>query len=146
MSDRPSKPKEMHWVNTYIVVKDPKKALEFYENVFGFKTTMTMPGPSGDIMHAEMQYRDCVIMLGPEDEMTDSKSPSTLSGSPVGFYLYVDDVDGFFEKVKDSGAKVVAKPETKFWGDRVFSVHCPEGHQWTFSQNVADFDPANVPQ
>ncbi|MCH7630408.1 MAG: hypothetical protein IIC07_00750 [Proteobacteria bacterium] len=31
------------------------------------------------------------------------------------------------------------------WGDRIFQVADLDGYRWTFAQNVADFDPANVP-
>ncbi|MEA2030514.1 MAG: hypothetical protein U9N55_02810 [candidate division Zixibacteria bacterium] len=85
-------------------------------------------------------------MIGAECPEDDSKSPITLSGSPVGLYIYVDDIDSFYTKARDAGAKMITELETMFWGDKMCSFECPEGHRWTFAQNVADFDPNKVPK
>ncbi len=144
MSDQPVKAPEMNWVSPYLVVSDPKSAVKFYEEAFGFKTNFTMPDKSGGIMHAEMQYQDCVIMLGPENK--EWPSAKSLSGSPITLYVYVDGVDAFFERVKAAGAEIRQEPKTQFYGDRTFTVLCPERHAWTFAQKVAEFDPNNVPK
>ena len=119
MADRPAKAEGMNWVNPYLIVKDVKGTLDFYQRVFGFKTGVTMPDKEGNLMHAEMQHKDCVIMLGSEAPEQGQKSPKTLAGSPVSFYLYVDDVDNFFEKVKKDVPEVVNEPTTQYWGDRI---------------------------
>jgi uncharacterized glyoxalase superfamily protein PhnB len=58
----------------------------------------------GNLTHAEMTHKDCTLMMGPESAEMGTKSPSTLSGSPVSFFLCVDDVDGFFHEAKADGA------------------------------------------
>ena len=57
MAGRPAKAEGMQWVNSYLMVKDMKSALEFYEKVFGFEIRMTMPDKDGTLMHAEMQHK-----------------------------------------------------------------------------------------
>ncbi|UCC44900.1 MAG: hypothetical protein JSU65_02945, partial [Candidatus Zixiibacteriota bacterium] len=99
----------------------------------------------GSLMHAEMVHRDTVLMIGSESEQQEQLSARTLKGSPVSFYLYVDEVDNFFQKARQAAAEVVSEPKDQFWGDRTCTVRCPEGYQWTFAQNVADFDPNNIP-
>ncbi len=101
MGDRNPKAEGMGWISSYITVKDVEKSLEFYKEAFNFESRMTMPGEDGKIMHAEMGYKDCVIMMGPEGK--ESKSPSTLNGTPMGFYVYVEDVDKQFEQDARSG-------------------------------------------
>jgi uncharacterized glyoxalase superfamily protein PhnB len=145
MADRPAKAEGMQWVNPYIIVKDLKSALEFYEKVFGFEIRMTLPDKEGNPMHAEMQHKDSIIMLGSESPESQTKSPGTLGGSSSSFYVYVDDINGFFDKIKGAVAKVYMEPTDQFWGDRMCHVEDPEGHQWSFAQNVADFDPSKVP-
>ncbi len=145
MSERDPKPKDMGWLNPYIVVKDTKKAIEFYEKAFGFNTRMTIPDKEGNIMHAELGYKDAVMMMGPEGNNTDDKAPSSLTGTAVSFYLYVEDIDKYFEHAKSSGAKVVEEPKEQFWGDKTCKMECPEGHHWMFAQNVSDFDPSKSP-
>ena len=145
MADRSPKPKDMGWLNPYIIVKDVKSSLEFYEKAFGFTTRMTLPDKEGNIIHAEVQHKDSVIMMSPESEEMKTKSPISLGGSPASFYLYVDDVDKFFTRAKEAGAKVHTEPTDQFWGDRMCNLECPEGHRWTFATNVADFDPSKAP-
>ena len=146
MAERNPKSEGMSWLNPMIIVKDVQKSLDFYEKAFGFKTKMAMPDKDGGIMHAEMSYKDNIFMLGPESEQYGTKSPNSLKGTPVSFYLYVDNVERAFEQAKSAGAKVVQEPTTQFWGDRTGTVNCTDGHKWTMAQNVEDFDPANIPK
>ncbi len=145
MADRPAKAAGMHWVNPYVIVKDLKSALEFYEKVFGFEIRMTLPDKEGNPMHAEMQHKDSIVMMGVESPEGQVKSPGSLGGSSASFYVYVDNVDEFFVKIKGAVAKVHMEPADQFWGDRMCHVEDPEGHHWSFAQNVADFDPSKVP-
>ena len=145
MADRNPKSDGMSWLNPMIIVKDVKKSLDFYEKAFGFQTKMSIPDKDGNVMHAEMNYKDNVFMLGPASRKFKTKTPKTFKGTPVSFYLYVENVEKAFEQAKKAGAKVVTKPVTQFWGDRTGAVNCPDGHKWVLAQNVADFDPANVP-
>lgn len=145
MADRPPKAEGMQWLNPYMIVKDVKRTLEFYEKAFGFKTRMAMPDKDGNIMHAEMTYKDNVLMMGSESQEQNQLAPQTLKGSPVSFYLYVDSVDEFYNRVKKAGVATISEPTDQFWGDRTCNVKCPDGYSWTFAQNVADFDPKNVP-
>jgi uncharacterized glyoxalase superfamily protein PhnB len=147
MSKRPARAAGMPWLTPYLTVKDADAALDFYQRAFGFEKRMAMPGPDGRTKHAELAWRDAVVMLGPEGgEGCPAKSPATSgTPSPVGLYLYCDDVDAMYARASSAGAKVPSPPQTMFWGDRVFQAIDPDGHNWTFATNVADFDPANVP-
>src|SRR5215216_4823347 len=86
-------PQGYHTVTPSLVVQEAAKALEIYRRAFGAEETLRMPGPGGRIMHAEFRIGDSIIML--MDEMPDmgSKSPAALGGTPVGFYVYVENVD-----------------------------------------------------
>ncbi len=85
-------------------------------------------------------------MLGGENEEQNAKSPKTLGGTPVSLYLYVDDVNKFYDQAKAAGAIVKAELSNQFWGDRMCCFECPDGHSWTFATNVADFDPSKAPK
>ncbi len=145
MANRNPKSDGMGWLNPYMIVKDMKKSLDFYNKAFGFKTRLTLPDRDGNLMHAEMEYKDNVLMVGSESPEQKMLAARTLNGSPVSFYLYVDNVDDFFAKAQEAGGEVVSEPKDQFWGDRTCTLKCPEGYQWTFAQNVADFDPDNIP-
>jgi PhnB protein len=146
MSVRPPKPANTSWLSPYLTVRDADKAIAFYSRAFEFEKRMAIPGPDGRTMHAEMSWHDIVIMMGPEGENNPSKAPATLGvRSPVGLYLYCDEVDALYERALAAGAKSESAPENKFYGDRTCGVVDPDGHLWYFATNFADFDPANVP-
>jgi PhnB protein len=146
MSQRPPCPAGFPWVSPYLSVKDADAAIDFYQRAFGFEKRMAMPGPNGKTAHAEMTWKDGVIMLGPEGPNHPCKAPVTLGiQSPISLYVYCEDVDAQFARATAAGAKGVLAPENKFYGDRVCSVTDPDGYTWYFATNVADFDPANMP-
>ena len=66
MSNRPAKPDNMPWLTPCLTVKDPDASVAFYNKAFGFEKRFSMPGPDGHTVHAEVTWRDGVIMLGPE--------------------------------------------------------------------------------
>jgi PhnB protein len=102
-----------------------------------------MPGPDGSVSHAEMELADGVVMLGlPEGEY---RNPKRLGGIVTqSLYVYVDDVDGHFQRAKAAGATIIREPKDQFWGDRDYGAEDPEGHQWYFSQHVRDVSPEEI--
>ena len=145
MTERDPKAKGMGWLSPHMIVTNVKTSLKFYEEAFGFKTHLSLPDKEGNIIHGEMLHKDVVMMLGLESESEGTKSPKSLGGTPVRFYLYVDNIEQQFERARAAGAQVETELEDQFWGDRTCVFICPEGHHWTFAQNVADFDPSKAP-
>ena len=137
-------PQGYYTITPSIVVHDGAKALEFYRKAFGAEEKMRMPGPDGNIMHAEFRIGDSVIMLS--DEMPDmgAKSPKSYGGTPVKFYVYVEDVDASWKRALDAGANQVMPLQDMFWGDRMGCVEDPFGHAWNLAQHVADPTPEEM--
>jgi PhnB protein len=146
MTNRPAKSEGMSWLTPMFTVKDMRNALDFYAQAFGFEKTFEMAGEGGNLMHAEMKYRGHGMMFGPEWPQSTSRAPAHVSGTTTDMYLYTDDIEAAFKRATEAGARVVMEIKDQFWGDRTFMVECPEGHKWMFAQNVADYDPNNVPR
>lgn len=146
MSKRAACPPGMSWLSPYLTVKDGNASLEFYTRAFGFEKKMTVPGPDGTIMHAEMVWRNNVFMFSPEGPRCPSRCPATSgAASPIGIYVYCDDVDAMFARATAAGAKAMQPPQDMFYGDRVCQLEDPNGYSWWFATNIADFDPHKVP-
>lgn len=136
-----SRPPRSSWLTPYLAVRDAKRSIEFYKRAFGFKCN-AKPDSFGEISHAELSYKSTVIlMLASEmawqrnSKATSAKSPSTLNiEAPQAFYVYVDNVDKFFQKAVENGANVVVEPEDASWGDRMCSLVDPDGYLWTFGK------------
>src|SRR5437667_7972997 len=100
-----------------IIVRDARKAIDFYKMAFGAEEIMSMPGPGGKIMHAEIRIGNSRVMLADDMPEFGCKSPQALGGSPVSFYVYVENVDAAWKRAVDAGAKAGMPLSDMFWGD-----------------------------
>lgn len=55
----------------------------------------------------------------------------------------VADVDAHYRRAVEAGARIVAPPADHVYGERQYTAEDLAGHRWTFSQTVADVDPAS---
>lgn len=131
----------------HLVVSPCSEALEFYQKAFGAKVLLTMPGPEGRILHAEMKIGDSIVMCS--DEMPvpggpSRKTPKNAGATTGGVMLYVKDVDAFFEKAVAAGAASVMPPTDQFWGDRYGQLEDPFGHVWAVATHLYDLTPKQM--
>ena len=132
-------PEGNHSVTAGLVVRDGKKAIEYYKTAFGAKVLSVMNGPDGQsVMHAELKIGDTKIYLG--DEMPDmgARSPQALGGSPVSLNIYTEDCDAMFKKAIAAGGTVKMPLDNMFWGDRYGKITDPFGHEWGIATHVED--------
>src|SRR5204863_245240 len=55
-----------------------------------------------------------------------------------GVHVYVDDVDGHFERARAGGARILSEVEDTPFGDRHYRVEDLEGHRWMFAERVRE--------
>ena len=53
----------------------------------------------------------------------------------------VEDVDGHHERARREGAAILRVPEDFPYGERQYVTRDLAGHEWIFSQTIADVDP-----
>lgn len=122
--------------------KDPRAALDWLEEAFGFEMSLCISAANGQIMHAEMVYGDARVMLGAAGWADWAKSPADLGGANTqSLHVSVKDVDAHFARAKAAGAIIHAEPEDQFYGDRIYRAEDPEGHHWTFGQAKQEVAP-----
>ncbi|WP_394831597.1 VOC family protein [Pendulispora rubella] len=122
--------------------QDPKAALAWLENAFGFEVTMAIDGPpeAPAMCHYEMSVGGRGrIMIGGQWEET-VKSPKSLGGAntQVVHVMLTGDLDAHCERARAAGARILAEPADEFYGDRRYRVADLEGHRWSFSVHVRD--------
>jgi uncharacterized glyoxalase superfamily protein PhnB len=123
-----------------VTYQDPKAALRWLEDAFGFETTMAIDGPpdAPEMCHYEMS---CAgrgrIMVGAEwSELV--RSPARVGGSntqSVHVHL-TSSVDEHCARARAAGAEIIGEPSDQFYGDRVYQVLDLEGHRWSFAETV----------
>ena len=139
-------PKGYHTVTPSLCVAGADRAIDFYKRALGAEEIMRFPAPDGKIMHAEIRIGDSVIMLGDEMPEQGAKSPKSYGGTPVGFFIYKENVDAAWKQAVDAGAKAVVPLADQFWGDRTGCVEDPFGHRWWLAQHIQDLSPDELRQ
>lgn len=137
-------PAGYHSVTPYLVLDDANGAIEFYKKAFGAKELARMNGPGGKVGHAEIKIGDSIVMVADEMPGPGPRSARKMGGSPVGLYLYVEDVDSVFNRAVGEGAKPDMPPRDMFWGDRYGKLTDPYGHQWSLATHVEDIQPQEM--
>jgi len=138
-------PHGYHSITPSLIVKNGVQAIEFYKKVFGAKEIMRMMTPDGKALaHAELEIGDSKLMLADEFPQMNCLSPASIGGSPVGMFLYVEDVDQTFNQAVAQGAKVLDPVKDQFWGDRHGGIEDPFGHRWSISTHVKDLSLEEV--
>jgi uncharacterized glyoxalase superfamily protein PhnB len=139
---------EHHVFTSSVHYRDPKAALAWLEQAFGFETTMAIDGPpdAPEMCHYEMS---CAgqgrVMVGGEWAGWVS-SPASVGGTNTQ-YVHVQLESGLDEhcsRARAAGATIAAEPEDQFYGDRTYRAVDPEGHCWTFSVHVRDVTRADA--
>src|SRR5579872_1363723 len=118
--------------------KDARRAIEFYQRIFGAKEIMRLVDPDQKIGIAQIQIGNARIMLSDEYPEFGAVSPETLGGSTVRFKLMVPDVDATAQKALAAGAKLVRPVQDQFYGERVSQIADPFGYTWIIATHKED--------
>lgn len=118
--------------------QDPKAALKWLEEAFGFELSMLLEDADGNVAHSQMTFGDAYVMIG-QEWSDDHKSPRSVGGKNTQTVsIQIDtDIEAHFARAKAAGAVIDAEPATQFYGDRTYRCRDPEGHIWSVSQTVA---------
>lgn len=122
-----------------VIYQDNRAALEWLQRAFGFEPNEVLTDSDGNIVHAEMNFGDGVVMIG--NEWADwTRSPLAVEGKNTQrIHVRIDrGIDEHCEHARRAGAKIVMEPADQFYGDRTYMAVDLEGHHWTFAQSVKE--------
>jgi uncharacterized glyoxalase superfamily protein PhnB len=138
-------PKGFHTVNAALTCVDTRREIDFLKQALGARELYRLEDPeTKKITHAEIEVGDTLLSLADPIPSMGGKTVKDLGGSPVTFYLYVDDVDALFAQATKAGGKVKDPVKDMFWGDRVGSFNCPEGFHWSVATHKRDLKPEEI--
>lgn len=140
------KPSPPGWprISTAVYYVEPRAAIDWLCDAFGFEVRLLIEGEPGTVEHSELTFGDGLVMVGglKPEKFPQRKAPSQLGGANTqNLMVYVDDVEAHFQNAKARGAKIVKEPETtdygeEYWTDRGYECEDPEGHRWWFYQRL----------
>jgi hypothetical protein len=64
------------------------------------------------------------------------KDPLQLGGVSVTLHIYSNNVDAFWKRAVEAGAKVDMELGDMFWGERYGQLTDPFGHSWSLSMRI----------
>ena len=111
-------PDGFHTVTPYLLSKGVKELLVFLEKAFEAEIKEKHESKEGHVMHASVRIGDSMIMLG---EAQGEWQP--ILGM---LYLYVKDVDNFYNRAIAAGAKSLREPRAPKAGHRFHRRGCEQ--------------------
>jgi uncharacterized glyoxalase superfamily protein PhnB len=119
--------------------EDVGAASDWICNVFGFKERLRI-----GTHRAQLVFGDGALIVNERQQAgppESAASPKDELGHSV--HIHVEDVDLHYEHARQAGAHILSAPESFPFGERQYSALDLGGHTWTFSQSIADIDPAS---
>lgn len=120
--------------------QDAEKAIEVLVAAFGFTADNVFKNDQAVVEHAELSFRDGMVMLGSTRDSEFGRMLTTASeaGKPTqGIYVIVDDVVEQADRAAAAGAVIRMQPTRQDYEATDYTCSDPEGNVWTFG----DYDP-----
>ena len=126
----------MSTISPILGYRDPRAAIEFLCDAFGFERQLVVDGEDGSVMHAELRLGDAVVMLATASEGSGER-PGIAAGAHH-LYVAVDDTDAHHRQASAAGAEVFEAPTDRDYGSREYGARDPEGGVWYFGSYVPE--------
>jgi uncharacterized glyoxalase superfamily protein PhnB len=123
----------------HITYQDVAEALVWLSKTFGFKEHYRYGEPGGRVDGAQMHLGDAWIMINAA--RPGRASPAQIGHQTQSLTVFVEDVDGHYERTKSAGANIVEHLHETEYGERQYGVVDLEGHHWLFSRHARDVSP-----
>ena len=123
---------------THIVYQDVGDAIAWLTKVFGFNEHYRYGDPAA-ISGAQLHFGNVWIMA--KRSRPGCKSPRELGYGTQSITVFVEDIEGHYERVKASDAKIVEELHETEYGELQYGVEDLDGHHWLFSRHARDLSP-----
>ncbi len=117
-----------------LVYPDVRAAVEWLTAAFGFTERVQI----GEDHRAQMRFGDGALIVA---DTYGDRVPPTAGRLTHSVMVRVEDVRGHCEHARSQGALVLMEPTDFEYGERQYTAQDPAGHQWTFSETLADVAP-----
>ena len=119
-----------------LTVADVREAVEWFARAFDFAERLRI----GEGHRSQLEVPDGgAVILAEVRPDTRVPTPDRASHSVL---VRVEDARAHFARARDTGARILMEPTDFEYGERQYAAEDPFGHRWTFSETIADVDPA----
>jgi uncharacterized glyoxalase superfamily protein PhnB len=110
---------------------DVRAAVDWLCRSFGFVERLRIGNHRAQLAFGE----GSMIVTGPSNH-----NPADFAHAVM---VRVANVDAHYEQARQAGVRILNPPTDYPYGERQYTAEDLGGHRWTFSQTIADVDPAS---
>ncbi len=117
-----------------LIYPDVREAVAWLGTAFGFVERVRI----GEGHRSQLAVGDGAVIVG---DVRHDRRPPRAGEITHAVMVRVDDVNSHCERARAEGARIVKEPTDFEYGERQYTAEDPAGHQWTFSETLADVAP-----
>jgi uncharacterized glyoxalase superfamily protein PhnB len=117
-----------------LVYPDVREAVEWLQAAFGFVERVRI----GENHRSQLSFGDGGLIVG---DVRHDRRPPRPGEETHSVVVRVDDAASHCERAREHGAVILMEPTDFEYGERQYTAEDPAGHQWTFSETLADVAP-----
>ena len=118
-----------------LIYPDVREAVGWLEEAFGFSERLRI----GENHRAQLSFGDGGALI--VADVRHDRVPPRPGESTHSVLVRVEDARAHCEGAREAGAKILMEPTDFEYGERQYAAEDFAGHQWTFSETLADADP-----
>jgi uncharacterized glyoxalase superfamily protein PhnB len=117
-----------------LIYPDVREAVAWLSDAFGFVERVQI----GEDHRSQLSFGDGAVILGDARNERRAPRPGEVTHQVL---VRVEDVNAHCERARTNGARILMEPTDFEYGERQYAAEDPAGHQWTFSETLADVAP-----
>jgi uncharacterized glyoxalase superfamily protein PhnB len=117
-----------------LIYPDVREAVAWLSAAFGFAERLQI----GEDHRSQLSVGDGAVIIG---DVGGQKRPPRPDEVTHAVMVRVADARAHCDRARAHGARIVMEPTDFEYGERQYHAVDPAGHQWTFSETLADVAP-----
>jgi uncharacterized glyoxalase superfamily protein PhnB len=117
-----------------LVYADVREAVDWLSAAFGFVERVRI----GEDHRSQLSFGEGAVIVA---DVGNERRPPRPGEQTHSVVVRVEDARAHFERARTHGAEIVMEPTDFEYGERQCTVRDPAGHEWTFSETLADVAP-----
>jgi uncharacterized glyoxalase superfamily protein PhnB len=117
-----------------LIYPDVREAVAWLSAAFGFAERVRI----GEDHRSQLSVGDGAVIIG---DVRHDRRPPRSGEVTHSVMVRVPDARAHCERAREQGARILMEPTDFEYGERQYSAEDLAGHQWTFSETLADVAP-----
>ncbi|MDE3150324.1 MAG: VOC family protein [Acidobacteriota bacterium] len=117
-----------------LIYPDVRAAVAWLCAAFGFQERVQI----GENHRSQLKVGDGAVIIG---DIRYDRRPPRADEVTHSVTVRVEDVRAHCQRARDNGARILMEPTDFEYGERQYNAEDFAGHQWTFSETIADIAP-----